>query len=64
MVCVPETAASYGRKSALVLDEPVYKHGCARDRIIDRKEGREPAKMFGCLLGGSADNRHIQVSAD
>ena len=27
MICVLETAASYGPKSALALDEPVYKHG-------------------------------------
>jgi hypothetical protein len=35
MICVLETAASYGPKSALVLDEPVYKHGSGvADRLV------------------------------
>jgi hypothetical protein len=35
MICVLETAASYGPKSALVLDEPVYKHGSeVADRLV------------------------------
>lgn len=35
MICVPGTAASYGPKSALVLDEPVYKHGSGvADRLV------------------------------
>jgi hypothetical protein len=35
MICVPETAANYGPKSALVLNEPVYKHGSGvADRLV------------------------------
>ncbi len=35
MICVLENAASYGPKSALVLDEPVYKHGSGvADRLV------------------------------
>ena len=35
MIGVPEIAASYGPKSALVLDEPVSKHGSeAADRLV------------------------------
>jgi hypothetical protein len=35
MICVLETAASYGPKWALVLDEPVYKHGSGvADRLV------------------------------
>ena len=35
MMVVRETAASYGPKSALVLDEPVQKHGSeAADRLV------------------------------
>jgi hypothetical protein len=35
MICVLESAASYGPKSALVLDEPVSKHGSeAADRLV------------------------------
>jgi hypothetical protein len=35
MICVPETAASYGPKSALVLNELVYKHGSGvADRLV------------------------------
>src|SRR5229473_2120251 len=33
MICARETAASYGPKSALVLDEPVSKHG---SEVADR----------------------------
>ena len=35
MIGVPEIAASYGPKSALVLDQPVSKHGSeAADRLV------------------------------
>jgi hypothetical protein len=36
MILVLETAASYGPKSALVLDEPGHKHGSeVADRLVD-----------------------------
>ena len=35
MICVLETAASYGPKWALVLDKPVQKHGSeVADRLV------------------------------